>query len=595
MRSLGDRIFGPSGGRRRRAQGLLGGKRRRRVLLGTLASTVALAAFLVSNASAVHDLVFQLDGDVSASTTTSVGGTTQPYDWDSLFNADGTKKTPPTTDFTASSGVLKDFNNTGTVFHTNDQTTFATGSKDTLPITPGWQCNFDNNVNSKIDVMNAYAAAYTDPVTDHEILYFGLERNTNTGDGNVAFWFLQSPVACESEGGNHPFTGEHQDGDLLVVSAFTNGGTVSNVDVYRWDRPDPDLPGSLNPNPVIEDGSDCRTTGTASPEDDACAIVNTGTLTGTTAIPWLTANKQDGVGHTLRSTEFYEGGVDLTAHELGGRCFNTFLADTRSSQSLTATLFDYASGQLGECAAGMATQVSDAGPVLPKVEVHDTATVTGNKEITPTGEVTFFLCGPIATGACTTGGTQLTNVAPQGTLAPVTSTATLSDASANSPDVNTDAAPLAPGRYCFRAEWPGDDNYTTPLKEFGGENGTNECFTVQDTSSITTAQQWLPNDTATVTLASGGTPSGTVEFKLYTKSGTCVDDPNDSTDVTTFSDSSAPFETNNTTVYTASTIVSWSATFTPTAGSGVVGSTTTRCERSDLTIDNSASPFPPTP
>jgi hypothetical protein len=86
-----------------------------------------------------------------------------------------------------------------------------------------------------------------------------------------------------------------------------------------------------------------------------------------------------------------------------------------------------------------------------------------------------------------------------------------------------------------------------------------------------------------------------VEFKLYTKSGTCVDDPNDSTDVTMFSDSSAPFETNNTTVYTASTIVSWSATFTPTAGSGVVGSTTTRCERSDLTIDNSASPFPPTP
>jgi hypothetical protein len=57
-------------------------------------------------------------------------------------------------------------------------------------------CNFANNVNSKIDVMNAYAAGYTDPVTDHEILYLALERNTNTGDANVGFWFLQDEVGC---------------------------------------------------------------------------------------------------------------------------------------------------------------------------------------------------------------------------------------------------------------------------------------------------------------------------------------------------------------------------------------------------------------
>ena len=50
-------------------------------------------------------------------------------------------------------------NTTSTVFCTADGTTFATGSKDTLDIT-GWQCNKDNNVNSKIDIMNAYAAQY---------------------------------------------------------------------------------------------------------------------------------------------------------------------------------------------------------------------------------------------------------------------------------------------------------------------------------------------------------------------------------------------------------------------------------------------------
>jgi hypothetical protein len=299
------------------------------------------------------------------------------------------------------------------------------------------------------------------------------------------------------------------------------------------------------------------------------------------------------VGHSLRVSEFFEGGVNLTNNGLAGTCFNTFLADTRSSTSLTATLFDYARDRLGQCAATMTTAVSQAGPVAPGTAVHDTATVTGDKPVTPSGEVTFFLCGPIATGACTTGGTLLKNVDPQGTLSGSGNVAT-----ADSPDVNagTAAAPnLSPGRYCFRAEWPGDDNYTTPLTEFGGPNGTNECFTVKDTSSITTAQNWLPQDTATVTTAGGTAVSGTVEFKLYTKSGTCVDDPNDSTDVATFSDSSAPFETNNSTVYTTSTIVSWSATFTPTDPNAVQGSTTTRCERSDLTINNSASPFPPTP
>ena len=88
-------------------------------------------------------------------------------------------------------GFDRDFaTNANGTFSTNDPTTFATGSKDTLPITPGWQCNFDNNVNSKIDIMNAYATAFTGANGD-QILYFAMERNSNTGDGNVGFWFLQ--------------------------------------------------------------------------------------------------------------------------------------------------------------------------------------------------------------------------------------------------------------------------------------------------------------------------------------------------------------------------------------------------------------------
>jgi hypothetical protein len=588
---------------RQRILGLAGGKKRRRVLLATLASAVALGAILISNALAVHDNEFQLDGNVVDDASSA-----QDFDWESFFNSSGAESPqlpdPSRPGFTASS-FDKDFESTGTppnaTFGTSDTTTFATGSKDLLPITPppgqnpasGWQCNFDSNVNSKIDIMNAYAVAYTDPTTEDEYLYFGLERNTNNGDANVAFWFLQGEVGCLTTGGSASFSGDHQDGDLLVVSAFTNGGDVSNVDVYRWNDPDPTDTdeGSLGETPVISDGADCRDIADPPdpPEtDDACGIVNTGNIN----TPWLTATGRT-VRNTLDSTQFYEGGVNLTAHDLGGRCFNTFLADTRSSQSLTATLFDFSLGQLGECAATMKTQVSNAGPVTPGTPVSDTATVTGNREITPTGNVTFHLCKITTTVTQCDGDTPATIGDPVGSpvaLQPVTSTPSVSDASAQSAEVNTAGSPLAPGQYCFRANWPGDSNYTTALEVFGPRDA-DECFTVQDVSSISTAQKWFPQDTATVTLASGGTPSGTVEFSLY-ENGTCS-----GTAFRTFTDSSAPYETNQTEVSyaTPGKTISWSATFTPTSGSGVVGSTTTRCERSELTINDSASPFPPTP
>ena len=207
------------------------------LLIGVVAAlTLALAGVSL----AVHGEDFQLDGDVLTSPDGTLNNTTQEIDWEDLINSNGTVKDPLPANFEAA-GFNRDFRvnpgctltGTGT-FCTADQTTFATGSKDTLPIS-GWQCNFDNNVNSKIDVMNAYAATYIDPDNGDEIIYFALERNTNTGDANVAFWFLQGPVGCNSTGGAVDFSGGHTDGDLLIVSAFSGGGTVSNVDVYRWE------------------------------------------------------------------------------------------------------------------------------------------------------------------------------------------------------------------------------------------------------------------------------------------------------------------------------------------------------------------------
>src|SRR5439155_7714564 len=118
---------------------------------------------------------------------------------------------------------------------TADDTTFSTGSKDILDITPGWQCAHSNNVGNKVDIANAYAVAYTETGSGDRIFYFGLERTSNNGDANIGFWFLQdSTVGCSSTSGTQAFTGHHQVGDIFVVSAFTNGGVVSNITVYLW-------------------------------------------------------------------------------------------------------------------------------------------------------------------------------------------------------------------------------------------------------------------------------------------------------------------------------------------------------------------------
>jgi hypothetical protein len=182
--------------------------------------------------------------------------------------------------------------------------------------------------------------------------------------------------------------------------------------------------------------------------------------------------------------------------------------------------------------ATLGTKVSTAGPVFPSGAVHDTATVTGNQAAdTPSGTVTFFLCGPIPTGACTSGGTNIGT----GTLSGSGATA-----SADSPNVNTSASPLTPGRYCFRAEWPGDSNYLSPLAEFGGANGTNECFTVQviKTGTTTTPSpgsggttnfgSQVTDHAVVQALNSGdGTPTGTVTFFVcdptQTVGGACPD------------------------------------------------------------------------
>ncbi len=309
----------------RKVIGPTGSRRRRWLFLCTSFAAIAIAVVFIPSALAVHDLHFQLDGDTTStaysSPTPNLG---VEYDWNDIFNVTNNAPVPPATVGTQTvsnnsanvgsgktfddASFTRDFetnatcpttsavglNSLSTNFCTGDDTTYATGSKDTLGIgNGGWQCNHDNNVNSKIDITNAYITQYTAP-NGHKIFYFGVERNVSNGTNDVGVWFLQSGASCSAPSGHLNFTGGHLDGDTLVVAEQTSGGGVSTAKAFRWaastntnspfygDGGCLDSNDNFNPavvvngthgcnNLPIATGADCKT---ASGTDSLCATTN---------------------------------------------------------------------------------------------------------------------------------------------------------------------------------------------------------------------------------------------------------------------------------------------------------------------------------
>jgi len=485
---------------------------RRKLITYTAVFGLLVLTFGIAGAAlAVHELDFQLDGNTATSCPTPPGScTSSQKDWDDLFTVTTgggtqtvTKATPISTsngDFTTAtftrdflSGANCTINSsaTGNVFCTGDTSTFATGSKDTLDITTGWACNFDHNVNSKIDIMNAYSASYTQTSNGHKLLYFGLEKNKDNGTNDAGFWFLQGDSTCDASGGGHPnFTGSnHHIGDILVVAEYSRGGGVGNITAYRWDGTTP-LVQIANLGVGL---ADCKT---QLAETAICGTTNSGAnqFNGNITTSWRTSDATLNVGNTVVPPDFFEGGIDLTAAFLasgGGTvptCFNTFIADTRSSTSLTATLFDYARGRLGECTSGTTTSPVDAtdtsqppassipaAPAAASVTVKDKAVLTVTGIATFDASIAWHIC-KIDSGTCDTGGVDLgsTGVTTAGTY--------------YSPTVTLTAA----GRYCFRADFSGDSAAGVPDSS---DHSSGECFTIAAvTPTISTAAVASPVD-----------------------------------------------------------------------------------------------------
>lgn len=561
-----------------------------RFLVLPLVGAMVLTLLVPYAAQAVHDTgIFQLDGDAQSATNTAQ---TPPAndDWDKVCNqatgggVAGCGTTAVTTGATAVSWTAEP--------NPNSSIFTGGGSKDPLNIDQWAWKDGAGGLPDKDNLEHGFAARYSIPASSTcpngtgptftgtcELIYFGSDRFDNSGDAQQGFWFFQNRITLGSNkvGGATGFDGLHKDGDVLVISDFSNGGGTSTITVYTWDSSclaagKPSYCGDTNLH--LQETSNAANCVTAGAADGFCGLVNP--VDGVVA-PWPYLDKSGNA--TYLQGEFLEAGINLSLlPNVANECFASFLAETRSSTSTTATLKDFVLGNFGNCVATMSTQVSSPGPVTPGTPVHDTATVNGNQPSkTPSGNVTFFLCGPIATGACD--GT--TNVGTNIGTAPLSGSG--GTASATSADQNTGAG-LTPGRYCFRAEWPGDANYTTPLKEYGGLSGTNECFTVQQVpSSTSSAQTWLPNDSATVT--STLPLSGSLSFTLH-DGGDCTGAILRPAETYTFSGATSSVTrstTNSSVSVTTSSTVSWEVVFT---SSDPRVSSSSRCESTVLTITN---------
>src|SRR6266550_159749 len=473
-----------------------------RVRRSAIVSVLILAGLMwIGAAQAVHDNgMFELDGNTAHNSVT-----TPPYDWNSLFDSSGNRLITPDP---INGPLLADAFVTDTALP--DQSYF-TSNKDIQPIASGqqhWGCSPINNPLAKDNLLHAYAALVQVPANapdnaGHQVLYMGSERESNNGTSFAGFWLLKDPtVGCS---GSNDFSGQHEDGDVLIISDYTNGGGTQDVSVYKWVGDDatgkPVLDASFN-------GSICS--GSLS-NDNSCAIANSSTIT----TPWSPTSHD--------ANTFVETGIDLTTllGENGG-CFTNFLAETRSSDVLTATLKDFASGNFSTCVPPpMDTTATPGGSTNPLgvANQHDVATVSpvGNRP-DPTGTISFFLCNPsqVTAGGCESGGTQ------------VGGAVTIANGSATSANASGSLTGTV-GKYCWRAEYTPDADGSKFYVAGSHTDATDECFTVvPNAPSITTLLSNLGpvpigtsiHDSSTLHNQTADA-SGTVKYAWYSSLSSC--------------------------------------------------------------------------
>jgi len=458
--------------------------------------------------------------DVSKITTGTIDGA----DWDQVYaavNADANTKC-------VSLGAVE-----CAFTHDARAASIFTSSKDYDEIsgTGGevWQWR-DQSVPDADELDDGFAIKYIDS-NNKQNLYFGADRFATNGSKDAGFWFFHKDVAAVAPVGTADglFTGTHtapspgpnvgdrfcdsnlggsvaggqtspvpactydqndKGGDVLILTTFTGGGAVTTIRVFEWVGP----PGTTAA--LLERGTQGDCIG-APADAKLCATVNNTTV----ETNWPYSGKNEPANNNIPNGGLLEGGINLTDLHLEG-CFSSFMATTRSAPSLTADPKDFILGSFEACGSSMTTTPkSGAGTALTAdsdndnldeitigtngtVSVKDSAALNVSGTTTFTGSLAFYICGPIATGACSDAGV---NAGFSGN--PVTTNGTY---------VSNAVTLTSTGRYCWFATFTsgtqGVPNASDGTMESAGPpKSTGECFEVMPVTPtlLTTAVEPL--------------------------------------------------------------------------------------------------------
>ena len=304
------------------------------LLTWVMVGAALLAVTQVANA--VHSNgQFELGPGPGAGALTDIlgSGAIPGPDWGDIFDATGHVIYPGAiADFLAD-----DLSQGGAV----DQTTYSGGggsNKNGDPISAwSWATG---NIPAKDDLSNVYA--YATLYQGHLLIYVGFERITANGDSHIDLEFFKDNVRldeappCDDPGISDPTTchwlGSRTAGDIIISMDFTTGGSFGTMTVRKWD-------GSAYQVIITLTGQGCNLVAGVIPADSICGFNNGGSIDGG---PWPNYDSHGNLITNLPTNAFTEFGLDITAIEGSTPCLTTILGKTRSSQSFTAELKDFA-------------------------------------------------------------------------------------------------------------------------------------------------------------------------------------------------------------------------------------------------------------
>jgi hypothetical protein len=378
----------------------------------------------------------------------------------------------------------------------------------------------------------------------HDYLYSGIKRlqaggitssnaNYNVEVNQLLAAYKPADPICPLATGTGPCNIWRSPGDLTFMTDWGGNNSSCNtatpaICAYVWI--DKSSGTDKTPSPA---GSTCFNAKT-----DPCWGLLPGGSAALSANPAL-ADGSINSNATVQPFTFSEIVVDLTASGLvpAGTCFNAkdVWAHSRSSSSFTAELKDFIFGavSLNTCSTTSTSLQQRSGPdtvpptatnvgsaalelsVAPGSWVRDTATVSAGA----TGNVTFrYYAGDTSVTPAVTPEAQCAADTAGTTSGTGINTVSTNALSGGTPNTATSATVQfsTVGDFYWRAFYLGDglSPSASPCNEI--------VHVVQVNTAISTAPWIYPNDKATITTPNGGgTPTGSVKFRLYDSAANC--------------------------------------------------------------------------